>query len=253
MENQSLSKNLLDWLLVGLTGVGILVLICVGLAVKNWSSSLLPVRTIMVNGEGEVILKPNISVVSFSVVSEGKDINALQNDNNEKINQAIAFVKNQKVDEKDIKTSGYNLSPRYIYNPKTGQSSIDGYNLTQTVTVKIRDLNNVNKILGGLPGLGINQISGPNFSVDDLENYLSEARQKAFQNAREKAEEQASFNGVRLGRVVTFSEGSQGGYLMPMYAERSLGKGGVMDAVVPTIEPGSEEIKVTVNVTFEIK
>ena len=253
MNNELLSKNLLNWLLVVLTAVGILASVCISLAVKNWSSSLLPVRTIMVNGEGEAILKPNLSIISFSVVSEGKDVVVLQNENNSKINEAIAFVKNQKVDEKDIKTAGYNLSPRYVYNPKTGQSSIDGYNLTQTVTVKIRDLTNVNKILAGLPGLGINQISGPNFSVDDLENYLSEAREKAFQNAREKAEEQARYNGVRLGRVITFNEGSQGGYPVPMYLERSMGKGGVADAVVPTIEPGSEEVKVSVNVTFEIK
>ncbi|MEK7115156.1 MAG: SIMPL domain-containing protein [Patescibacteria group bacterium] len=252
MENKSLSKNLLSWLLVGLTAVGILFLICLGLAVKNWSSSLLPVRTIIVNGEGEVILKPNISVVSFSVVSEGKDVVALQNENNTKINQAIAFVKNQKVDEKDIKTAGYNLSLRYVYDSKIGRSSIDGYNLTQTVTVKIRDLNNVNKILGGLPGLGINQINGPNFSVDDLESYLSEAREKAFKNAREKAEEQVRFNGVRLGRVISFNEGSRGNYPGPIYLE-AMGKGGDMGSVLPTIEPGSEEVKVTVTVTFEIK
>lgn len=251
MEN-TLQKNLLNWLLVILTAVGILVLVYAGFAVKNWSSSLLPVRTIMVNGEGETILKPNVSVVSFSVVSEGKDVVALQNENNTKIKQAIAFVKNQRVEDKDIKTSGYNLSPRYVYNPKTGQSSIDGYNLTQTVTVKIRDLNNVNKILGGLPSLGINQISGPNFSIDDLENYLSEAREKAFKNAREKAEEQARFNGVRLGRVVTFSEGSRGNYPGPIYLE-AMGKGGDMGSVPPTIESGSEEVKVTVTVTFEIK
>lgn len=249
---QKLSKNLLEWLLVGLAAVGILVLMYLGFAIKNWSSSLLPVRTIIVNGDGEVILKPNISIVSFSVVSEGKDTVVLQNENNAKINQAIAFVKNQKVDDKDIKTSGYNLSPRYIYNPKTGQSFIDGYNLTQTVTIKIRDLNNVSKILGGLPGLGINQINGPNFSVDDLESYLSEAREKAFKDAREKAQEQAKFNGVRLGRVVSFSEGSRGGYPMPMYLE-AMGKGGDMGSVPPAIEPGSEEVKVTVTVTFEIK
>ncbi len=252
MENQSLSKSLLSWLLVGLVGVGIFVLIFFGLAIKNWSSSLLPVRTIVVNGEGKAILKPNISIISFSVVSEGKDVNILQNENNAKINQAIAFVKGQKVDEKDIKTAGYNLSPKYVYNSKTGQSFIDGYNLTQTVTVKIRDLSNVSKILGGLPGLGINQINGPNFSVDDMESYLSEAREKAFKNARQKAEEQAKFNGVRLGRVITFNEGFQGGYPTPMYLE-AMGKGGDMGSVPPTIEPGSEEVKVNVGVTFEIK
>lgn len=197
------------------------------------------------------MVKPDIATISFAVVSEGANPTALQNDNNKKINDAIALVKGFEVDAKDIQTSGYSLSPRYQYNPKTGKSSIDGYTLTQTVTVKVRNLDNAGKVLGGLPATGINQLSGPNFSVEDPEKYLNEARKEAFAKARTKAAELARFNGVSLGGVMSFSENQGGGYPMPMFAKAE-GMGGDRGGVPPQIEPGSEEVRVEVGVTFEI-
>ena len=89
------------------------------------------------------MVSPDVATLSFSVVSEGADPEKLQNDNTDKINKALDFVKSEGVESKDIKTAGYNLSPRYKYDQKTGRSSIDGYTLPQTVIVKIRDLSKV--------------------------------------------------------------------------------------------------------------
>lgn len=251
MQKNFLAKRIVLWLVALWLVLGLYLLYSVICAVTNWSASLMPIRTIIVSGEGKTVLVPNIATISFSVVSEGKDVVALQNGNNQKINDAIAFVKNLGIAAGDISTTGYNLSPKYEYDNKLHHSYIDGYNLTQTVVVKVRNLDKVAEVLGGLPGIGINQITGPNFAVDDMNKNLKEARAAAFKDAYEKAKELATLNNVRLGRIVTFNE-SQGGMPPPIMFEKAASMsadGGVR----PTIEKGSEEVTVNVSVTYEIK
>lgn len=233
--------------------VGLFVIVS-GKAIWWQSAAMAPARTISVAADAKVSIVPDIATLSFSVVSQGADPVKLQTDNNTKVNDAIDFVKAQGVDDKDVKTSDYNLSPNYVWNQKTSRSTIDGYTLNQTVTVKVRDLKKVSVILGGLPSKGINQIGGVNFSVDDQDKYLNLAREEAFAKARAKAKEMAKYSGAHIGRVVTFSENG-GGYPYPMYyaKEMSVGMGG--DAQVPpapNIQPGSQEVTVNVNVVYEI-
>src|SRR3990167_140475 len=105
-----------------------------------------------------------------------------------------------------------------------------------------------------LAARGVNEISGLVFSVEDPDKFLNEARQEGFDKARAKAKSMAEQNHARLGSVITFNE-SGGGYPMPMYATvESIGKDGGMGVPVPapTIEPGSQEVTVWVNVTYEI-
>ena len=228
--------------------VGVVSLAC---AARSWSSSIAPSRTIMASAEGTAIVKPDIAIVSFSVISEGKNATTIQDDNTHKMNEAVALVKSFGVDPRDIQTSSYDLSPKYRYEQKSGISSIEGYQITQTVTVKVRNLDNAAKIVGGLPGVGVNQISGPSFGVEDVDSYLASARAEAFAKARAKAEALAKAAGVSIGKVVTFSESSGGGYPSPMYAKAG-GMGRDMVSM-PEFQPGSEEAKVTVSVTFEIR
>src|SRR3989344_2566436 len=173
---------------------------------KKVSDSLMPAKTITVSAEGKVMASPDIARISFSVVSEGANPKTLADRNNEKINKAIDFIKSQGIDEKDIKTTQYNLSPRYEYDEKTKKTFISGYTLTQTVSIKIRDLKKVGDILAGLPPLGINQIGSISFEIDDEEKYLAEARSIAFDKAKEKAKEMAEKNNVRLGQVLNFND-----------------------------------------------
>ncbi len=230
---------------------GTLALIVVAFAACNWSRSLVPSRTIMVSADGKAVIKPDLATITFSVVSEGASATAIQEENTRKMNEAAAIVKGFGVDPKDIQTSSYNLSPKYSYDQKTGRSSIDGYQITQSVTVKVRNLDNAGKIVGALPASGVNQISGPSFSVESVDSYLSSARAEAFMKARAKAEALARAAGVSIGRVVTFSENSGGGYPRPMYMKADMAMGG--EASSPAFEPGTDEAQVSVNVTFEIR
>lgn len=244
------------WILVDLFLVALVVnlVFFVMPTISRYQESLYPTRTLSVSGEGKAFVSPDVAVSSFSVVSRGKNPEDLADTNNQKINAVIQFVKSQGVEAKDIQTTGYNLSPDYKYDETTQRSYITGYTLTQTVTVKMRDLSKVASIIGGLTPLGVNQIGGINFQVDEPDTYLAEARAEAFEKARKKAEEIARSSGVLLGRVVNVGEY---GAPIPYYA---YGKGGAMmearDASAiapPTIEPGTQEIIVNVSVTYSLR
>ncbi|MDP3014960.1 MAG: SIMPL domain-containing protein [bacterium] len=221
---------------------------------KKFGDSLFPTRTFLVSAEGKVMVSPDIAKISFSVISEGINPKTIAEENNKKMNSAIDFIKSQGIDEKDIKTTQYNLSPRYEYDEKTKKTFISGYTLTQNVLVKIRDLSKVAEVLGGLPELGINQIGQVSFEIDEPEKYLAEARDKAFDKANIKAKEMSGKNNVQLGRVINFLE--WGSTPRPYYENlRALGMGGEAAApqALPQIQPGTEEVIVQVNITYEIK
>ena len=250
MNNNQTAKSIFWWLM----NVTLLIVILVGLALGGVLRNVVSqARTITVSAEGKIKVVPDLTTVTFSVVSEGKDPKVLQTDNTNKMNTAIAFVKAQGTDAKDIKTDQFNLSPKYRWIPTDSRQVADGYILPQSATVNTRDFEKTAAILAGLPSLGINQISGPNFQTEDPEKYQNEAREMAFKKARAKVDAMAKANGVSIRRVVTFSEGSNGPiYYGRMEAAMADGKGGSMPPT-PTIEPGQNEVTVQVSVTYEIR
>ncbi len=219
-------------------------------AVMRASNAVVPSRTITVSGQGKVNISPDLATISFAVVSQGEKAEAVTKENTEKINRAIKFVKEQGVEEKDIKTTDYNLYPRYQWIEKTNENKIIGYELRQTVSVKMRDLEKVDEIVGGLTSVGINEIHSLTFTVEDPEAQKNQAREEAFSNARIKAAAMARSNGVRLARVINFSESGDGYPPIPIYYEKAVGIGG--DSA-PDIQPGEQEVTVNVSVTYEIR
>lgn len=223
---------------------------------RNWAASLYPSRIMSVSATGEITVVPDIATLSFSVVSEGSDTTAIANDNNETVNTAIEFLKEKGIEEKDITTSQYNLSPIYSQAPRSGTEifvpSIVRYSLTQTVSVKIRDFSLISDVIGSLPEIGINRINGLSFSIDDKDAALAEAREEAFAKAHEKAEDMAKQNGVKLGRVVNISEYSNSPYY---YGREVYGMGGADDMafVAPKIEPGTQDVSLEVSISYEIR
>ena len=156
------------------------------------------------------------------------------------------------MEAKDIQTTGYNLSPRYEYDEKKRKTFISGYTITETVSLRLTDFTKIGTLIGGLPSVGINQINSVSFEVSDADKNLGSAREEAFKKAYAKAAAMARQNKTRLGRVVTFSESQGGGFTPRYFAAESLGKGGA-DMMAAAIEPGSEEISVSVSVTYELK
>lgn len=223
-------------------------------------NSKYPSRTVTVAAEGKVTVKPDLAQFSFSIVTEGADLARIAEENNNKIAEVIDYIKSEGVDGDNIKTTQYNLAPRYEYDKNRRISFISGYELIQSVFVKIHDLEEnigkISEILGSLPEMGVNRLSGVSFTVEDPEEHLAKARSEAFKKAREKAKTMAESVGVSLGKVVNFSE-HQNGPIYPYY-DKAMGIERAMESSIPLavptpIEPGTEEITISVYVTYEIR
>ena len=241
------------WLLLNILIVGIIVnlVFFVMPAIQKFGDSMAPARTLAVTAEGKTTVSPDIAEVSFSVVSQGENPEKLASANNDKMSAVIDNIKGNGVDAKDIKTTNYDLQPNYGYDKNTGRSYIYGYTLTQTVSVKIRDFKKVAAVVGGVTPLGVNQVGGISFQVEDQEKFLGEARKEAFQNAKTKAEEIAKASGVELGKIVNVSEYQNSP--MPYYKSVAMGMGGAESASVPTIESGTQELKLNVSITYSLE
>ena len=219
--------------------------------------------TINIQGEGEVQVKPDLGMFSFSVMAEGKDAKEAQTKSAEKINAIIASMKEGGVDEKDIKSQNYNLAPKFKYEntpcawgqycPQTNPV-IDGYEVVQMVEVKVRDLAKAGDLISKAGEKGATNMSNLQFTIDDEKVFKAEAREKAIADAKEKAQALAKDLDVKLVRMTSFYE-DQGG-MRPMYE----GMGGDMmaktqsfDAIAPQMPTGENTIKVIVNMSYEVR
>lgn len=240
-------------------GLSLIIALLVGsFAIFSYSRSykLTSGRSFFVSGEGETVAVPDVAQFTFGVLTEGgKDVAALQKQNSEKANNIIEFVKKQGVDKKDVKTTSYNVQPRYQYfncrfDSVCPPAEIIGYTISQSVEVKARDFDKIGALLSGAVDNGANNVSQLYFTIDDRDDLENEARAKAIAKARAKAEALAKAGGFRLGKLLEIQESPQG-YPMPLSAVRNFGV--EEDAATPSIEPGSQEVKINVTLKFEIK
>ncbi len=225
-------------------------------------SGVYPSNTITVSGKGSVFAIPDTGSFSFSVTEEGKTVKDAQDKASTKINSIIDAVKGMGIDEKDIKTVGYYSNPKYEYQGVTcdrgycppGKQILLGYEVSQTISIKVRDTEKAGEVLTKVGSLGAQNISGINFIIDDEEAVQAEARAEAIADAKDKAKVLSKSLGVRLGKIVSFNE--SGNYPIP-YA---YGMGGMMDKAValevsapPQLPVGENEIVSNVTITYEVR
>ncbi|MFA7216590.1 MAG: SIMPL domain-containing protein [Candidatus Paceibacterota bacterium] len=234
-------------------------------AVKEYSNigkGIYPSNTISVSGTAEVFAIPDTASLSFSVVEEGKDVAEARDKSAKKINSIIDSIKSMGVEDKDIKTTGYNAYPRYDYTrvlcnefscPPSKQVLI-GYEVSQTITLKIRKTDKAGEILTKVGDLGASNISGLDFVVDDMDAIKAEAREKAIANAKDKAKALSKSLNVKLVDIVSF-------YEMEPSDIYGRGMGGqaydekLMSAspVVPQLPVGENKYVSNVSITYEIR
>lgn len=244
------------WILLDIfLGVLVISAVCFGMpALIHFNNSLATSRTITVSAEGKTTASPDIAETSFSVVSQGQNPATLSQNNIDKMNAVLQFVSAQGIAQADIKTTAYDLQPNYQWDKNTQRNYINGYTLTQTVSVKIRDLAKVADVLGGLAPLGVNQIGGVNFTIDNDEAVLALARADAFAKAEAKAQSMAAAAGVSLGIVVNVSE--NGVVPFPYYADKTvygMGGGVAASAPAPSIQPGTQDVTDNVTITYALR
>ena len=208
--------------------------------------------TITIDGTGKVTGIPDIANIELGLQTEKKNVSDAQKENTLTMNKLVDALKSIGIDKKDIQTSNYSIYPQYDWL-QGGKQVLRGYQVSQSVTVKIRDLNKVSDVISKAGELGLNQVGGLTFTMDDPEALKVQAREKALANAKEKADALAKIMDVKLGKVVSFSENSSNNYPMPKYMAYEGGIGGGATAVAPDVQAGSLEVVVNAVVQYEIK
>jgi len=226
-------------------------------------AGIAPQNIISVSGYGEALSVPDIATFTFSVVSLKPTVAAAQTDATAKINAVSDYLTGAGVEAKDIQTSDYSVSPQYDYEQgvctsyscPSGRQVLRGYEVRQTTTVKVRDTSKAGDLLTGVGSRGATEVSSLNFTFDDPQKVEDEARGKAIADAKEKAEELAKQLGVRIVRVVSFSENGGYGGPMPYYKLDSAvgGMGGAEPARAPEISVGQNKVTSNVSITYEIR
>ena len=207
-------------------------------------------NTITITGNGKVDAKPDLATVTATLRENGKTTKEAQDKLALKWSKASPAVKDL-IDEKDIKTSGYTTYPKYVYTT-TGKASIESYEASQTIEFKIRKTDDTSKIINILSTNGINEVSGPNFSIDEPEKLQEIARAEAITDARTKAKKLAAQLGVDIGRIVSFTEDT--GMSTPIaYMSRDMQMSKTASAPAPEIQTGQQTIESNISITFEIK
>ncbi len=260
--------------------------------VNSYGESIQPssFRSFSVTGDGKATGIPDVAEFSFQVVTQGgTDLATLQSTNTTATNKVIAFVKADGVADKDIKTQSYDIEPRYqtyncqptpiIYNGATPMSagatagsgasgsaiivptpvkpcppsSIVGYTITQSVDVKIRDFSKIGDIMSGVVTNGANQVGSLSFTLDDPTAVQNAAMADAITKAKAEAVAEAQAGGFKIGRLLGIQEGGNYPYPVMQAMSASAGGGTAVAAPAPTIQPGSQEVDVSVTMQYEIQ
>jgi len=238
-------------LMVAILILGVLVFFVGQLVLQNKSVNLQNANQVTVSGEGKVYAKPDVALVSLGVTTQGLTVADVTTSNTDKMNAVIAAVKALKIDEKDIQTTNYNLTPLYNYTEKLG-NIFQGYTLEQDVQVKIRDFTKIGDVLSQATTSGANLVGSLQFTIDNPEQFREQARAAAITQAKANAQNLAKESGISLGKLINVIEGSNPSPVIYNSA-MALGGGMVKSASVPTVQPGQQEIDITINLTYQVR
>ena len=206
-------------------------------------------HSISIVGEVKVTGVPDIANIQLGYSIEKPTVAAAQKDNSDKMNAMIDKLKKDfKIDAKDIQTANYYISPQYDWN--NGKQTLRSYLVSQNLDVKVRQMDKVSAIIEAAGVIGLNQVGNLTFAIDNPEALKQQARELAIAQAKEKAESLSKVVGVKLGKIISFSESSNDNQPVPLYAfdKSAVGIGGA----APTVEAGSNEIIIIATVEYEI-
>lgn len=241
---------------VFLISLGVLAIAAVAIVAVIMADKINTQDRFSVSGSGTVYAKADIANIQVGLRTGTKKTAAEATiDSTNKMNEIISELKNLGIEEKDIKTSNYNLSPVYNYTSSRGQELI-GYEVSQNVSLKIRDLSKIGDVIAKTTEKGANQIGNISFTIDDEYELKNQARELAIEKAKEKAALIAEQSGMKLGEIKSVYENSNDAEMV-MYNSYSNAKVMLDSAGVgiasPTIQSGQNEVKVEVTLTYEVK
>lgn len=258
--NQEKIYNIIKW--VGVFLIIFLAVISIK-QLKTLGDDSPMMNIISVNGKGEAISIPDIATFSFAVNETAKTVKEAQEKATMKIDAALKAVKAGGVLEKDIKTSSYSINPHYEYNQgictqygcPNGKNVLTGYDVNQTIEVKIRDLAKAGELFDSIGKAGIQTVNGLQFAIDDLDSVKAIAREEAIANAKEKAQKIAKDLGLKLVKITSFYDSSDE-QVNPYAREMTAMSGDIMlqKAInTPEIPVGEQKVTARVSISYEIR
>ncbi len=212
-----------------------------------------PTPKIVVTGEGEATVAPDLALLTLAVMREAATAREALDANNTAMTEVVKALKEAGIEDRDLQTGGVQINPRYNYtnNPDGSQEAkLVAYQVTNSINVRIRDLAKTGQVIDSSVTLGVNQGGSITFTNDDPGATREEARKKAVANAVAKANTLAAAAGVQLGKVLEINETSFAQPPMPIAEARGYASGA---AAAPPIQAGENAYRVQVNMTWEIK
>ncbi|MCD9028096.1 SIMPL domain-containing protein [Luteimonas sp. BDR2-5] len=215
----------------------------VAVAPANANNTLLSV-----SAQAEASRAPDIATLSTGVVTQAADANGAMRANAEQMARLMTAIKAAGIAERDVQTSGINLSPQYRY-AENQPPVITGYQASNSVNLKVRDIGRLGQVLDALVASGANQINGPTFEIDDADGVQDEARAAALKKAQARAEMYATSLGLRVLRLVSVSESGSGFQPpRPMMMMRAVAQ----DSAASPVSPGETTLTANLDVVFEL-
>jgi uncharacterized protein YggE len=199
-------------------------------------------RLVTVSGEATVSVAPDTAVIRIGVTSQGKSAREASEANANQMTAVLAAIKGSGIPERDVQTSRLSLQPQYDPN-KSGTARLLGFQVTNQVTIKIRDIGRLPSILDHAIGAGANEMSGIEFVVSEQSKLLDQARDDAVADARRKAELYARAAGSKVGHVVAITE--EGSTPPPRLMQ-------ALRAGAAPVAPGEQTLRATVTVSYEL-
>lgn len=254
-----------------IASLALIVVTCAGVSMlfsgRNHGSKSLatPDPVLRVSGTGEVNASPDIARFTYSISKDAATIADARNTVATTGNDLIKKLKDAGIAEKDIKAESITTYPKYenrssavkcadgMACPVTYNSVIVGYTVTNTFSVKVRDLDNVSKIAELLTNAKIFTLDGPQFAIDDQQVINDKAQALAITDAKQQAKILAEQLGVRLGKIVDFQVDTAGGSPVPMYDRAMVSAAPMEKSVAPELPTGENKITARVTITFSIR
>jgi uncharacterized protein YggE len=207
---------------------------------------------VWVSGQGEISVVPDIATLYLGVEAQADTVAEAQAQANEAMDSVMTALADNGIDEDDIQTQYFSIDQVTRWDSDKDEQVVVGYRVSNMVTVKIRDIDNVGAVIDAVAAAGGDLIRVNNiaFSVDDPSEYYEEAREEAMADAKAKAEQLADLAGIELGKPTYISEGTI--YAPVIY--RDAGMVMPVEEAAPTqISPGELELTLSVQVAYAIE
>ena len=197
----------------------------------------------VVSGEGKATAIPDVAKISAGIQDSGTSLIAVQNSVDKKSQNLVSALKNLGINDRDIKTTSYNIYPQQNY--QTNPPTITGYQVSVNYEVTVRKIDQVNSILTTVTEAGANLVGGVTFDLSNTakQKALDSARNDAVKIAKENAESLARASGVTLGKIINISENQNSAPRPILMTEKS----------TPNTQPGEAEVSLTVSLSYEVR